>query len=184
MSSSDSDCVITEYKEGEKVFRIIDDEPGVKKFKTEQNFNLMRVAGDGHCIANCFSIYFDEPLDMVLDNLDKEFRQNISIYEEFSDKSKDGILKEVYAYITEKIYDNSTADMFLNAFSNIYKTKVIVSYSNQNSETVIGEIFERAIHVHKSSDHFDLVVPICSTHKSTSLEDGEPVIDVIDNEER
>ena len=42
-------------------------------------------------------------LDKVLDLLDTEFRENMSVYTDFSTFSDDEIIKEVYQYITEKI---------------------------------------------------------------------------------
>ena len=58
----------------------------------------------------------------VLHLLDSEFRENIIFYKEFNE---DEILKEVYAYITERRYNNITVDMFLNALARIYNTKVV-----------------------------------------------------------
>ena len=46
----------------------------------EEDVNLIIIPGDGHCIANCFATRFTQPLDKLLDLLEKEFRDNISTY--------------------------------------------------------------------------------------------------------
>ena len=104
------------------------------KVELEDNLNVIIIPGDVHCIANCFAVHFDTPLDKVLDLLDKEFRENISKYSDFSEYDDDKILLEVFRYITEKRYDSSTADMFINAFSSIFKTKVVITYVNKMKE--------------------------------------------------
>ena len=58
-------------------------------------------------------------LDKVLDLLDTEFHENMSVYTAFSIFSNDEIIKEVHQYMTEKRYDSTTADRFLYAFSRI-----------------------------------------------------------------
>ena len=80
-SSDDSDCAITWSSEVEQCIA----QPKKRvKVELENNLNLIIIPGDGHCIANCFAVYFDTPLDKVLDLLDKEFRENISKYSDFS----------------------------------------------------------------------------------------------------
>ena len=79
--------------------------------------------GDGHCIANCFAVHFEENHDKILDKLDTEFRIDLQKYRQFSECSTDKIVKEVHDYITIKRYNNDTADMFLYAFANIYQTE-------------------------------------------------------------
>lgn len=155
-SEDDNDCLITWSSNTEEY-----SPPSRRvKIEIEKDVNLVVIPGDGHCIANCFAIRFDKPLDMVLDLLDKEFRENISTYANFSEYSEDEILLEVFKYITEKSYDSSTADMFINAFSTIFKTKVVIKYANRKKEdTVIGSNFENnTIHLFKCQDHFDLIV--------------------------
>ena len=151
-SSDDSDCVISWSSEVEQCIA----QPKKRvKVELEDNVNVIIIPGDGHCIANCFAVHFDTPLDKVLDLLDKEFRENISKY--YNDK----ILLEVFRYITEKRYGSSTADMFINAFSSTFKTKVVITHANKMKEdTVIGSNFlENKISLFKCQDHFDLVRP-------------------------
>ena len=130
-SSDDSDCVITWSSEVEQCIA----QPKKRvKVELEDNLNVIIIPGDVHCIGNCFAVHFDTPLDKVLDLLDKEFRENISKYSDFSEYDDDKILLEVFRYITEKRYDSSTADMFINAFSSIFKTKVVITYVNKMKE--------------------------------------------------
>ena len=60
------------------------------------------IPGDGHCIANCFEVQFEENLDKVLDKLDTEFCINLQKYRQFSECSTEKIIEEVYNYITMK----------------------------------------------------------------------------------
>ena len=63
----------------------------------------------------------------------------MSVYTAFSIFSDDEIIKEVYQYIAEKIYNSTTADLFWYAFSWIVSMKVVVTYADRRKEdTVIG----------------------------------------------
>ena len=144
-SENESDCMIVSFT-GYWCIMVDDDEPLIKRFKSDNdnNFNLRKIRGDGYCIANCFAVHFDEPLDRVLDRLDNEFRKNISFYRDFSQFSEDEIKFYVFKCITEKSYNNDITDMFLCAFSRIYETKVVVRYTEENiADTIIGEEFKR-----------------------------------------
>ena len=102
--------------------------------------------------------HFKEPLDRVLDRLGSEFRENITFYKDLSEFNEDEILREVYAYITERRYNNSTVDMFLNAFARIYNTKVVIHSSGIDvADTAIGCNFENTIHLFKNADYFNLI---------------------------
>ena len=72
------------------------------------------IPGEGHCIANCFTVHFEENLDKVLDKLDTEFRINLLKNRKFSECNTKKII-EVYNYITVKRYNNNTTEMFLYA---------------------------------------------------------------------
>ena len=86
-----------------------------------------------------------------------EFRENITFYKDLSEFNEDEILREVYAYITERRY-NSTVDMFLNAFARIYNTKVVIHNSGIDvANNAIGFNFENTIHLFKNANHFDLM---------------------------
>ena len=123
-----------------------------------QGFNIKSIRGDGHCIASCFAPHFKEPVDRVLDRLDSEFRENITFYKDFSEFNENEILREVYAYIKERRYNNSTVAMFLNAFARIYNTKVVIHNSGIDvANTTIGCNSENTIHLFKNADHFDLM---------------------------
>ena len=69
-------------------------------------------------------------------------------------------MDKVYSYVTEKCYNSSTADLFLEAFSQIYKCKVIAIDSDEDiDDLVIGEEnMERVIRLHNSKDLCDLLV--------------------------
>ena len=140
-NDSDGDCIITHIIESrEKVLKINDEEPFLKRCKLEyEGFCIKNIPRNGHCIANYFATHFKEPLDRVLDRLDSEFRENISFYKDLSEFNEDKISTEVYAYIKERRYNNSTVDMFLNAFARIYSTKGVIHNSGINvANTAIG----------------------------------------------
>ena len=96
-SDSDSDCIITDCKEGEDCI-IVTDKPLPKRYKLEPEEILHRklIPGDGHCIANCFAVYFEETLDKVVDKLNTEFGINLQKYRNFSECSTEKITEEVY----------------------------------------------------------------------------------------
>ena len=58
-SDIDSDCEITDFKEG-KDFIIVTDIPSPKrwKLKPEENLLCKLIHGNGHCVANCFALHF------------------------------------------------------------------------------------------------------------------------------
>ena len=150
-NDSDSDCIITDVIESRgKVLKINEEEPFLKRCKIEyeEGFSFKSIRGDGHCIANCFATHFKEPLDRVLDRLDSEFRENITFYKYFFEFNEDETLREVYAYIMERRYNNSTVDVFLNAFARSYNTKVVIhNYGIDVPNTAIGCNFENTINL-------------------------------------
>ena len=176
-SDSDSDCITTDVIESrEKVLKINDEEPFLKRCKLEYEagFRIKNILGNGHCIANCFTTRFKEPLDRVLDRLDSEFRENITFYKDFSEFNEDKILREVYAYISEKRYSNITVDIFLNVFARIYNTKVVIHNSGIDvANTAIGCSFENIIHLFKNANHFDLMqLPERNVTSQNSVDQG------------
>ena len=104
-------------------------------------------------------LHFHTPLDKVLNLLDKEFRESISKYSDFSEFDNDKILFEVFGYITEKRYDSSTGYMFFNAFSSIFKSKVVITYANKMKEdtVIVSNFLENKISIFKCQEHFDLL---------------------------
>ena len=48
--------------------------------KTRIHYDVIPMPGDGHCIGHCFSNHFKEPMDKVLDLLDKESCENLTMY--------------------------------------------------------------------------------------------------------
>ena len=67
-------------------------------------------------------------------------------------------MREVYAYIKERRYNNSTVDMFLNAFARTYNTKVVIHNSGIDvTNNAIGCNLWNIIHLFKNADHFKLM---------------------------
>ena len=80
--------------------------------------------------------------------MDSEFRENITFYKYFFEFNEDETLREVYAYIMERRYNNSTVDVFLNAFARSYNTKVVIHNSGIDvPNTAIGCNFESTINL-------------------------------------
>lgn len=97
-------------------------------------------------------------MDKVINRLSKGFRKNLIMYGGFSDLTKEEILEAVFLCITEKRYSNSTANLFLHAFSNIYNVKVIIMHdSSKYGHIIIGEEFEQDIKLYKYHEHYDLL---------------------------
>ena len=147
MSESGSDRVITDFRGG------VDPEYGciivsTPNKKSRNQYDVIPMPGDGHCIAHCFSSHFKEPMDKVLDRFDKEFRENLTMNVCFSDFTKEETLEAVFLYITEKRYSNSTTDLFLHAFLCIYNAKVIIMHDNSKyGDIIIGQEFEQGVKV-------------------------------------
>ena len=141
-SDENDDSMIPRFTGGEPFIIVDDDAPLLKTFKSdhEEDLSLRTKPGDGNCTANCFVGHFNEPFDRILDCLDTEFRENILFEKDFVELGEDQTKLQDFKYITEKIYNNIITDMFLNAFSRIYKTKIIVLYTEtNNADTVIGD---------------------------------------------
>ena len=55
-SDSDSDCIITDFKEGEDGIIVTDiPSPEICKLEPEENLHRKLIPGDGHRIDNCFA---------------------------------------------------------------------------------------------------------------------------------
>ena len=65
-SDSDSDCIITDRKEGEDCI-IVTRMPSHKRYKLEpeENLHCKLIPGDGHCIANYFAVHLEKNLHKV-----------------------------------------------------------------------------------------------------------------------
>ena len=162
-SDSDSDSVITDYKEGDSCIIVTDIPAKRYELEPEKTPNRIKIPGDVHCITNCFPVHFKENLDKVLDKLDTEFRSNLEEYRKYSELSTEQILKEVHNYVTLKRYNNDTADMFLS-----------------NTWYSVGDRYNEAINLYKVKDHYDLL----SMDKgqeiiTTNIEDHQAVEDEI-----
>ena len=72
-------------------------------------------------------------------------------------------MNELSDYTKKKRYNTSTVDLFLEAFSRIYKTKIVVHFSDNHApSTAIGDnnrMDTQSVNLLKSGDHFDLMVP-------------------------
>ena len=184
------ECLITGFKSGNcntfdhddcKVIETIKNTVKTKNLNAydlaKQDFlYLKEITGDGLCIAQSFSKHFKLPLDQVLDQLYWEFWESIDIYASFLELTKENILGEVYSYVTEKCYNSSTGDLFLEGFPWIYECKVIVIDSDEDiDDLVIGEEnMEKVIRLHRSKEHFSLLV---NREEYISFEQEEVAVD-------
>ena len=64
---------------------VVTDKPSAKKCKLEPEENLYRklIPRDGHCIANCFAVHFEEILTKFKTNWTKNFRQTYKSIDNF-----------------------------------------------------------------------------------------------------
>ena len=83
-------------------------------------------------------------------------------------------MREVYAYIIERRYNNSTVDMFLNAFARIHNAKVVIHISGIDvADTAIGCNFDNILHLFKNADHFNLMeLPVKNVTSQNSGNQG------------
>ena len=75
--SSDGDCIITNVRSIEE--RITDRLSKRPKKEIDEDFSLTLIPGDSHCIANCLAVHFKMEFDEVLDLLDTDFCENMSV---------------------------------------------------------------------------------------------------------
>ena len=87
------------------------------------------------------------PFNQVLDQLDSQFQENI-------DNRK--YLRDVYSYVRGKSYNSRSTDLFLEAFSRLYKFMLIVIDSEEDIDELGEENLEKVVRLHQSKDHFDL----------------------------
>ena len=96
-----------------------------KKVKLEKeenvNFTVKTIPGDGHCMVNCFSMFFGKDSSEILSLLWNKFQENIHLYMGFSEyKSTEEFLKSLEEYIFNKRYNHNTVDLVLEALSKIF----------------------------------------------------------------
>ena len=68
----------------------------------------------------------------------------------------ENILRDVYSYVIGKSYNSRSTDLFLEAFSRIYKFKLTVIDSEEYIDDLGEENMEKVIRLHQSKGHFDL----------------------------
>ena len=71
----------------------------IGKLEPEETLHRKLISGDGHCIANCFVVHFEEDLDKVLEKLNTKFSKNLQNYRQFSECSTKKMI-EVYYFET------------------------------------------------------------------------------------
>ena len=93
--------------------------------------------GDGHCIVNCFSIFFGKATSDVLNELWQVFLNNV-----------------------DKNYDRDTMDLVLEALSKIYMHRIFIFENSIDTPPCGGirEKFTKCINLIKRGDHYNLVV--------------------------
>ena len=96
-----------------------------KKVKLEKeenvNFTVKTIPGDGHCMVNCFSMFFGKDSSEILSLLWNKFQENIHLYMGFSEyKSTEEFLKSLEEYIFNKRYNHNTVDLVFEALSKIF----------------------------------------------------------------
>ena len=96
-----------------------------KKVKLEKeenvNFTVKTIPGEGHCIVNCFSMFFGKDSSEILSLLWNKFQENTHLYMGFSEyKSTEELLKSLEDYILNKRYNHDTVDLVFEALSKIF----------------------------------------------------------------
>ena len=148
--SSDEEAVILKKPKLEKV-----PTPSLK------NFTKFKAPGDGHCITHCFAKRFEESSSHVLQRLWNEINNRIDVYMQFGEyDTPDTLRNELSKYTFDKSYGHDTADLVIEALSNIFKCNVLIHDKEiqENPQSTVGECFLNTMHLLKSNDHYDLLV--------------------------
>ena len=95
---------VIEISSGEEGDLLIIKPKNVKLEKEENvNFTVKTIPGDGHCIVNCFSMFFGKDSSEILSLLWNEFQENFHLYMGFSEyKSMEELLQNLEEYIFNK----------------------------------------------------------------------------------
>ena len=94
---------VIEISSGEDDLLII--KPKKVKLEKDENvhFTIKTIPGDGHCIVNCFSIFFGKDSSEILSLLWNEFQENFHLYMRFSEyKSMEELLQSLEECIFNK----------------------------------------------------------------------------------
>ena len=121
---------------------------------------MKTIPGDGHCILNCFSMFFGKDSFEIFSLLWNEFQENIHLYIGFSEyKSTEKLLKSLKEYIFNKHYNHDTVDLVFEALSKIFQHRVFIfGESLTNSPCGMGGVkYNRCINVLKRGDHYNLI---------------------------
>ena len=88
---------VIEISSGEEGDLIIIKPKNVKLEKEENvNFTVKTIPGEGHCIVNCFSMFFGKDSSEILSLLWNEFQENFHLYMRFSEyKSMEELLQSL-----------------------------------------------------------------------------------------
>ena len=124
-------------------------------------FSIKSVAGEGHCIVNCFSTFFGKAASAVLNELWQEFHNNIEEYMKFGEyENSEQLLQCLQEYIFDKNYDHDIVDLLLEALSKIHIHRIFIFENSIDNPPcgVIGERFTKCINLIKRGDHYNLVV--------------------------
>ena len=124
------------------------------KAKKEENINftVKTIPGDGHCIVNCFSVFFGKDSSEILSLLLNEFQKNSHLSMAFSEyNSTEELLKSLEEYIFNKRYSHDTVDLVFETLSkNVQHRVFILEESLTNSPRgIIGEKYIRCTNVSK-----------------------------------
>ena len=124
------------------------------KAKKEENvnFTVKTIPGDGHCIVNCFSMFFGKDSSEILSLLWNEFQENSHLYMVFSEyNSTEELLKSLEEYIFNKRYNHDTVDLVFEALSKNVRHRVFIfKESLTNSPRgIVGEKYSRCTNVSK-----------------------------------
>ena len=117
--------------------------------------------GDGHCIVNCFSIFFGKATSDVLNELWQVFLNNVEKYMKFGEyENSEQLLQCLQQYVFDKNYDRDTMDLVLEALSKIYMHRIFIFESSIDTPPCGGirEKFTKCINLIKRGDHYNLVV--------------------------
>ena len=144
---------VIEISSGEEDDLLIIKPKKVKLEKEENvNFTVKTIPGDGHCIVNCFSMFFGKDSSEILSLLWNEFQENIHLYMGFSEyNSTEELLKSLEEYIFNKRYNHDTVDLVFEALSKIFQHRVFIfeELLTNSPRGIVGEKYNPCINSRK-----------------------------------
>ena len=137
-------------------------------FLKQNNFIIIKVLPDGHCLIYAVLQALYRHLNHYNDlttSLANEIMNHLPEYRQFSTVDSDQLLNECQEYLFNKKWELDLVDLIPLIISKIIKHKIIVFQkinNNQFSETIqtYDEAYDNTIYLKLEGDHYEAIVVI------------------------